>query len=137
MAVQGCPNLYMGLRTVRRQIVTNTAGVKPHVAGDNKNGTRLLPLIPEPLPCEVLREKLRPVVEELNKLSENLDKTKQELMAVSAGSADHKKLSDELKRLELRKQNLESEKKTLTGQAGKWKRCYALHCQNSANPYLR
>lgn len=96
---------------MRRQVVTNTPGVKPHVAGDNRNGTRLLPLVPNPLPCEVLREKVRPMVEELKRVGENIDKTKEHINAASVGSEEHKRVADELKKLETRKASLESEKK--------------------------
>ncbi|KAI0873734.1 hypothetical protein GGS24DRAFT_379991 [Hypoxylon argillaceum] len=116
-SIKGCPNLFLGAN-VRRQIVTNTPGVKPHVAGDNRNGTRLLPLLPEPLPCETLREYVRPIVEELKDISENIDKTKEQMKATSSGSEEHKNCTDDLKKLEGRKATLESEKKRITGKAG-------------------
>ncbi|KAI8948306.1 hypothetical protein F4801DRAFT_581512 [Xylaria longipes] len=117
-SLKGCPNLFVGVTPVRRQVVTNTPGVKPHVAGDNRNGTRLLPLVPNPLPCEILREKVRPIVEELKKVGENIDKTKEHINAASIGSEEHKRFTDELKKLESKKAGLESEKKKVTGKAG-------------------
>ncbi|KAI1274121.1 hypothetical protein F5Y07DRAFT_401767 [Xylaria sp. FL0933] len=116
--VKGCPNLFVGVAPVRRQVVTNTPGVKPHVAGDNKNGTRLLPLLPDPLPCEKLREEVRPLVEELKRVGESIDRAKQHIKAATVGSEEHKKHTDELKRLESRKTTLENEKKKITGKAG-------------------
>ncbi|KAI1737578.1 hypothetical protein F4680DRAFT_207899 [Xylaria scruposa] len=117
-SLKGCPNLFVGAAPLRRQVVTNTPGVKPHVAGDNRNGTRLLPLVPNPLPCEVLREKVRPIVEELKRIGENIDKTKENIKAASVGSEEHKRFTDDLKKLESRKTSLESEKKKITGKAG-------------------
>ncbi|KAI1748071.1 hypothetical protein F4782DRAFT_386942 [Xylaria castorea] len=114
----GCPNLFVGVTPAQRQVVTNTPGVKPHVAGDNRNGTRLLPLVLNPLPCEVLREKVRPIVEELKRVNENIDNTKEHINAASIGSEQHKRCTDELKKLEGRKASLESEKKKITGKAG-------------------
>ncbi|KAI0456857.1 hypothetical protein F5B21DRAFT_501858 [Xylaria acuta] len=117
-SLKGCPNLFVGVVPVRRQVVTNTPGVKPHVAGDNRNGTRLLPLVPNPLPCEILREKVRPIVEEIKRVGENIDKTKEHISAASTGSEGHKRFSDELKKLESRKASLESDKKKITGKTG-------------------
>ncbi|KAI1288531.1 hypothetical protein F5Y03DRAFT_88467 [Xylaria venustula] len=117
-SVKGCPNLFVGTAPVPRQVVSNTPGVKPHVAGDNRNGTRLLPLLPSPLPCEVLREKVRPLVEELKIVGESISRAKEQVKAVLAGSDEHKKYSDDLKKLESRKSSLESEKKKITGKAG-------------------
>ncbi|KAI0479716.1 hypothetical protein F4859DRAFT_446833 [Xylaria cf. heliscus] len=117
-SLKGCPNLFVGVVPVRRQVVTNTPGVKPHVAGDNRNGTRLLPLIPNLLPCEILREKVRPIVEELKGISENTDKTKEHINAAPTGSEECKRFTEELKKLESRKASLESEKKKITGKAG-------------------
>ncbi|KAI2630121.1 hypothetical protein GGS21DRAFT_525628 [Xylaria nigripes] len=113
-SVPGCPYLLLGAAPVRRQVVTNATGIKPHVAGDNRNGTPLLPLIPNPLPCEVLREKVRPLVEELKRVSESMAMTKKQLKGASVGSAEHKKYADELKKLGERKSTLESEKKQST-----------------------
>ncbi|KAI0854750.1 hypothetical protein F4860DRAFT_85444 [Xylaria cubensis] len=117
-SLKGCPNLFVGTTPVRRQVVTNTPGVKPHVAGDNRNGTSLLPLVPNPLPCEVLREKVRPIVEELKRVGENIDTTKEHIRTASVGSEEHKRFTDDLKKLESRKTSLESEKKKITGKAG-------------------
>ncbi|KAI0521867.1 hypothetical protein F5B22DRAFT_643452 [Xylaria bambusicola] len=117
-SVKGCPNLFIGTTTVRRQVVTNTPGVKPHVAGDNRNGTRLLPLLPHPLPCEILREKVRPLVEELKRVTESIDRIKQQIKDVPAGSQEHKKYTDDLKKLESQKSGLDNEKKKITGKAG-------------------
>ncbi|KAI0406442.1 hypothetical protein F4802DRAFT_596135 [Xylaria palmicola] len=120
-AVKGCPNLFMGLNPVRRQVVTNTPGVKPHVAGDNRNGTRLLPLLSNPLPCEILREKVRPLMDELKKVGESIDKTKEQIKVSSVGSDEHKKYIDELRKLEGRMASVESEKKRITGKVGSLK----------------
>ncbi|KAI0972258.1 hypothetical protein F4678DRAFT_55922 [Xylaria arbuscula] len=117
-SVEGCPNLFVGTAPVRRQVVSNTPGVKPHVAGDNRNGTRLLPLLPSPLPSEVLREKVRPLVEELKIVGDSISRAKEQVKAALAGSDEHKKYSDDLKKLESRKSSLESEKKKITGKAG-------------------
>ncbi|KAI0429717.1 hypothetical protein F5Y09DRAFT_249707 [Xylaria sp. FL1042] len=116
--VKGCPNLFEGVMPVRRQVVTNTPGVKPHVAGDNRNGTRLLPLLPDPLPCEKLREEVRPLVEELKRVGESIDRAKQQIKAVPDGSEEHKRHTNDLRKLESRKMTLESEKKKITGKAG-------------------
>ncbi|KAI3326809.1 hypothetical protein HD806DRAFT_418389 [Xylariaceae sp. AK1471] len=120
-SVKGCPNLFVGATSMRRQVVTSTTGVKPHVAGDNRNGTRLLPLLPDPLPCEILREKVRPVVDELDRITENIKRTKAQMEAASAGSEEHKRYADDLRKSESRKASLESEKKRITGKAGVWK----------------
>ncbi|GAP83188.1 putative c-x8-c-x5-c-x3-h type zinc finger protein [Rosellinia necatrix] len=116
--VKGCPYLFIGAAPVRRQVVTNTPGVKPHVAGDNRNGTRLLPLLPDHLPCEVLREKVRPMVEELKIVSDSIGRAKEQIKAVPMGSEDHKRHTADLKKLEGRKASLENEKKRITGKAG-------------------
>ncbi|KAI3333231.1 hypothetical protein F4824DRAFT_253253 [Ustulina deusta] len=117
-SVKGCPNLFIGTTPVRRQVVTNTPGVKPHVAGDNRNGTRLLPLLPDPLPCEILREQVRPLVDELKKLGESIDRAKEQAKTALVGSEEYKRYTDDLKKLESRKKELESEKKRITGKAG-------------------
>ncbi|KAJ2985909.1 hypothetical protein NUW58_g5284 [Xylaria curta] len=117
-SVKGCPNLFVGVAPVRRQVVTNTPGVKPHVAGDNRNGTRLLPLLPTPLPCEILREKVRPMVEDLKRASESIDRIKEQMKIAPTGSEEQKRYADELRKLESKKASLESEKKKVTGKAG-------------------
>ncbi|KAI1112153.1 hypothetical protein F5Y14DRAFT_279165 [Nemania sp. NC0429] len=116
-SIRGCPNFFVGVAPVRRQIVTNTPGVKPHVAGDNRNGTRLLPLLQGPLPCEMLREKVRPIVKELKEISETIERTHNQLKAAAVGSDEHKAHANDLKKLETRKLGLESEKKKITGKA--------------------
>ncbi|KAI1126724.1 hypothetical protein F5Y10DRAFT_205920 [Nemania abortiva] len=117
-SVKGCPYLFVGATPVQRQIVTNTPGVKPHVAGDNRNGTPLLPLLPNPLPCEILRESVRPIVDQLKEVGESIDKTKEQIKAASSGSEEYKRYTDDLKKAETRKASLESEKKRITGKAG-------------------
>ncbi|KAI0538660.1 hypothetical protein GGR58DRAFT_288977 [Xylaria digitata] len=117
-SIKGCPNIFVGIAPVRRQMVTNTPGVKPHVAGDNRNGTRLLHLLSDPLPCEILRERVRPLVEELKSISESINGAKEQVKAASVGSEEHKRYTDDLKKLERRKASLESEKKRITGKAG-------------------
>ncbi|KAJ8125115.1 hypothetical protein O1611_g8525 [Lasiodiplodia mahajangana] len=117
-SIKGCPNLFVGAKPVKRKIVTNTPGVKPHVAGDNRNGTPLLPLLPDPLPCERLREIVRPIVDELKEVSESIDRSKEQIKATSSGSEEHKRYTDDLKKAESRKASLESEKKRITGKAG-------------------
>ncbi|KAI1419697.1 hypothetical protein F5Y12DRAFT_208812 [Xylaria sp. FL1777] len=117
-SVKGCPNMFVGATPVRRQVVSNTPGVKPHVAGDNRNGTPLLSLLPDPLPCEVLREKVRPLVEELKRVNESIDRAKEQMKAVLVGSEEQKRYTDDLNKLESRKTSLESEKKRITGKAG-------------------
>ncbi|TGJ79998.1 hypothetical protein E0Z10_g8768 [Xylaria hypoxylon] len=117
-SIKGCPNIFVGTTPVRRQMVTNTPGVKPHVAGDNRNGTRLLPLLPDLLPCEALRERVRPLVSELKRVGQGIDGAKEQIKATSVGSEEHKRHVDDLKKLESRKASLESEKKRITGKAG-------------------
>ncbi|KAI0102823.1 hypothetical protein GGR51DRAFT_550290 [Nemania sp. FL0031] len=117
-SVKGCPNLFVGAKPVKRKIVTNTPGVKPHVAGDNRNGTPLLPLLPDSLPCEKLREIVRPIVDELKEVSESIDKSKEQIKNTSSGSEEHKRYTDDLKKAESKKASLESEKKRITGKAG-------------------
>ncbi|KAJ3568700.1 hypothetical protein NPX13_g6328 [Xylaria arbuscula] len=99
-------------------MVTNTPGVKPHVAGDNRNGTRLLSLLPDLLPCERLREKVRPLVDELKPVTESIDGIKQQMKGAPAGSEEHKRYTDDLKKLEARKAGLEAEMKKVTRKAG-------------------
>ncbi|KAF2967768.1 hypothetical protein GQX73_g5806 [Xylaria multiplex] len=117
-SIKGCSNIFVGIAPVRRQMVSNTPGVKPHVAGDNRNGTRLLPLLTDPLPCEILRERVRPLVEELKSIGESIDGAKEQIKAASVGSDEYKRYTDDLKKLERRKASLESEKKRITGKAG-------------------
>ncbi|KAI0420118.1 hypothetical protein F5X98DRAFT_53665 [Xylaria grammica] len=117
-SIKGCPNIFVGTAPVKRQMVSNTPGVKPHVAGDNRNGTRLLPQLPNPLPCEILRERVRPLVEELKRVGEGIDGVKEQIKVASVGSEEYKRYTDDLKKLESRKANLESEKKRITGKAG-------------------
>lgn len=117
IVVDGCPNLFMGMKPVSRQVVTNTPGVKPHVAGTNRNKSRLLPLRKDPLPCEILRDEVRPIMEDLGKVSDKIARTKKQLEAAHILPDAHQQLTAELEKLELEKADLEKEKKSKTGKS--------------------
>jgi hypothetical protein len=61
---------------------------------------------------------VRPVIDELDRITENIKRTKAQMEATSVGSEEHKKYADDLRKSESRKASLESEKKRITGKAG-------------------
>ncbi|KAI1332535.1 hypothetical protein F5Y16DRAFT_118604 [Xylariaceae sp. FL0255] len=112
LPVKGCPNLFIGKTAVPRQDLPKT--VKKNIAGDNRNGTRLLPLLPDLLPCEVLRNQLRPLTNELEIVKGKI-KSLTKSGEVQAG---------ELEQLQKRRDDLEKQIKAITdhGAASKSKK---------------
>lgn len=111
MVVDGCPHLYMGMKPESRRVVTNTPGVKPHVAGKNKNETRLLPLRKDPLPCEMLRDEVAPIMQRLGEVGKELSRAKEQLQVAHILPDVHKQLTADVERLEAEKAELEKKKK--------------------------
>ncbi|KAI0197481.1 hypothetical protein F4808DRAFT_295442 [Astrocystis sublimbata] len=115
---QGCPNLFTGPTAVRRQALRKTAEVKPCVAGDPRNGGRMLPLLPSPLPCEMLRDALRPVIEEQYVVDESIKRLEAQIGAASAAPESQKGFKDELASLKRKKRSLTNREKDMTNRPG-------------------
>ncbi|KAI1438398.1 hypothetical protein GGR50DRAFT_427655 [Xylaria sp. CBS 124048] len=111
--VAGCPNLLVGAAPVRRQVVTTVATIKPHIAGENRNRTPLLPLKGN-LPCEVLRERLRPLNDELARVIDALEVSNRHLKDAGNKPAQRTKYAEEVDKLETKKASLEAEKKAVS-----------------------
>ncbi|KAI8633631.1 hypothetical protein F5Y19DRAFT_246827 [Xylariaceae sp. FL1651] len=114
-SVEGCPYMAIGVEPVQRQMLKNATTVKPHIAGDNKNGTRLLPLRPEPLPCEILRDKLKPMVKRSQALADKIKVLGKQNTATQPESEERKRIAEELRKLEVEKISLDNDIDTLTG----------------------